>query len=536
MAADLAWIMRRFEALKTQRMPHEATWRDCFDHSHPLRGMGLSGDTISGADGAQAKRAALLHSVATDSTSTLASALIGGTMPASARWFEVDVPGADDEGKAWLDIEAKELHTDIHSSNFDSVNSECALDLVIAGWFPLFPDIDDEYGGFRFEEWPISQCYIGASKLGGPVDTIAREYAPTAEQALKEFPSGVSATTRKMAADTPDKPVQLVRLIYPRADGYEGAKLARNLPFASCTYEAATKHLVKEAGYHEFPVIAPRFELLPNSAYAVGKMFDALPDARELNELMKMEKQAGALNILPPFQAVDDGVINTGAIKRLQSGKLYAVAEVGNIAPITNGADFKLALTSEERLEARIRRTLMADQLSPVDGPVRTATEIHARVALIRQLLGPNYGRVQAEWLAAMVTRCFMLKYRRGAMRPPPPSIAGKPFTIRFISPMARSQRQEDVSAMDRYEQSLAAQEQAGVRGAMDNYDWDAAARMRAELLGVPRQLIPDQKTIARKRAAAASAEQAAQQQQLMASAQETMIDAAGKRMANAGA
>lgn len=536
MAADLAWCLRRVDALKGDRQPHESTWRDCFDHSMPLRGIGLSGDNSSGADGAASKQAALLHGVATDGCTTLASAFVGGTTPASARWFELDVPGADDDGKEWLDLEGKDLHTDIHSSNFDSVGFECALDMVIAGWFPLLADVDEEKGGFFFEQWPLSQCYIGASRLGGSIDTIAREYVMSAEQCVKEHREAkVSAATAKAALEKPDTPVQMVRLIYPRPSGQEGAKLARNLPFASVTYEATAKHCVHESGYHEFPLAVPRWALLPNSAYAVGRMFDALPDARELNELKRMEKQAAALNILPPFKATDDGVLNVGAIKRLQSGKLYAVAEMDNIAPIITGAQFDLAVSSEERLEAAIRRTLMADQLGAVDGPTKTATEIHARVALIRQLLGPAYGRLQAEYLSSLVVRCFMLKYRRGGMRPPPKSIAGQPFHVRFISPMARSQRLEDVSAMDRYEQSLvAAATSTGNMEVLDQYDWDGAERMRAELLGVPRSLIPDTKLIAKKRAERQRAQQAQQAQAMQQQAQQTMIDAAGKRYAGA--
>jgi hypothetical protein len=501
-----------------------------------LRGAGLSGDTITTADSAATKQAMLLHGVATDGCGTLASAFVGGTTPASARWFETEVQGADDEGKAWLDIEAKELHTDIHASNFDSVNYECALDLVVFGWFPLFVDIKEDTGEFFFEEWPLAQCFIGSSRLGGSVDTIAREYMMTAEQCVKEFGGSVSATTAKLAEEKPETEVQLVRLIYPRTTGSEGARLARNLPFASCTYETATKHLVRESGYHEFPLMVPRWQLLPNSSYAVGRMFDALPDSRELNTLKAMEKQAAALSILPPMKATDDGVLNVGGIKRLQSGKLYAVADIDNIQPIITNAQFNLAVSSEERLEASIRRTLMSDQLGPVDGPVRTATEIHTRVALIRQLLGPAYGRLQAEYLAALVVRCFMLKYRRGAMSPPPDSIAGQPFNVRFINPMARSQRLEDVAAMDRYEQSLAAAAAAGRPEVMDQYDWDAAERYRAELLGVPRHLIPDTKKIAKARAARAEQQQQEQQQQMAMQAQQTMVDAAGQRMAKAGA
>lgn len=535
MAADVAALTRRLGQLKSDRQQHEPTWQECFDFSLPKRGIGLNGgSTTDPAGQAATKRAELLDGTATDGVTTLAAAIVGGTTPASARWFEIEIEGADDAGKQWADAEATALHADIHGSNYDSIAAEAAQDIVCAGWMPLF--IDAKPGaGLVFDEWPLHQCYIASSQPGGPVDTIFREYTQTAEQCVAQYGAKVSAAVSKAAAEHPDKPITLLRAIYPRANGQDGARLAMGLPFASVTFEVESKLLLRESGYHEFPVIVPRWSLLPGSVYATGRMLDALPDEKELCELKRMEKQAAALNILPPFKATDDGVLNVGSIKRLQSGRLYAVADMDNIQPITTGANMQLAVSDEERLQRAIRRILMADQLQPADGPAMTATEVHARVALIRQMLGPIYGRLQAEWLAPMVIRCFMLKFRAGGMAPPPDSIAGKPFTVKFIGPNARAQRLEDVTAMDRHETGLIGIATAtGKVEILDQYDWDEAARTKAELLGVPRKLIPDARDVAKVRAARAQA-QAEQQQQAMAQqAQTTMIDAAGKRMAAA--
>jgi hypothetical protein len=535
MAADIAALHRRLGSLKSDRQQHEPTWADCFDHSLPKRGIGLNGGSTTDPAGQAAdKRAELLDGTATDGVTTLSAAIVGGTTPSSARWFEIEIDGADDAGKQWADAEATALHTDIHGSNYDSIAAEAAQDVVVAGWMALF--IDAVPGaGLVFDEWPLHQCFIAASKPGGMVDTIMREYTQTAEQCVAEFGTKVSGAVSKAAAETPDKPITLLRAIYPRADGQEGATLATRLPFASVTFEVEQKHILRESGYHEFPLVVPRWSLLPGSVYATGRMLDALPDEKELCELKRLEKQAAALNILPPFKATDDGVLNVGSIKRLQSGRLYAVADMDNIQPITTGANMQLAVSDEERLQAAIRRTLMSDQLSPRQGPVVSATEIHAQVALLRQQLGPIYGRMQAEWLAPMVIRCFMLKFRAGGMAQPPDSIAGKPFTVKFIGPNARSQRLEDVTAMDRHEAGLInIAANTGKVEVLDQYDWDEAARTKAELLGVPRKLIPDARLVAKVRQQRAQAQQEQQQQAAAQQAQATVIDAAGKRMAAA--
>ena len=102
--------------------------------------------------------------------------------------------------------------------------------------------------------------------------------------------------------------------------------------------------------------------------------------------------------------------------------------------PLLTGADFNVAFTAEERLQASIRKIMMADQLQPQDGPAMTATEVHVRVALIRQLLGPVYGRFQAEYLQPLVERCFGIAFRAGVFPPAPESLRA-PTSTCVISP-----------------------------------------------------------------------------------------------------
>jgi hypothetical protein len=64
---------------------------------------------------------------------------------------------------------------------------------------------------------------------------------------------------------------------------------------------------------------------------------------------------------------------------------------------------------------------------------------------------------------------------------------------MKYLSPIARAQKLVDVQAMDRYETTLAQEVAAGVQHVADNYNWDKAARRRAELLGVPTDLMVDE-------------------------------------------
>lgn len=534
MAADIVKLEGELQQLETLRQPHELLWRDCFDYSLPLRGDGLVGTNVFDGQGAMIKRARLLDGTAADAVEVQAAGIQGGTTPASAPWFELDVEGSTEADKKWLEKSAVTLHGWIHNSNYDSTRYECLLDNEGAGWFVLYCDQDRKNGGFAFEQWPIAECYIASSWPGGPVSRVTRKWKITADQAVSMYGSAVSGKTLELSRTKPHTLVELVRAIYPRGSN-GGSGMMRDAPIASCTYERAQKHLISESGYHEMPCIVPRWRLIPGSAYGVGPMYNALPDCRELNELTLGEKQALQMSILPPFKATDDGAFNPGSVRRLASGKIYAVADMDNLQPIVTGARPQDASAKAERLQAAIRRALMADVLQfRQDGPQMTAAEVHARVAQTRQILGPQYGRIQSEELAPTVERAFGVAYRAGVFGQAPETLAGRPFKVKYKSPFARAQRLEDVVAMNEYELDLGMQAQAGMTEALDVYDWDKARRRKAELKGVPLDLMRDADQIAEVRDARAKATQEAQAKLEQQDAASKMQDATAQRMVNA--
>lgn len=523
---DLATaITKRLGALKPLRQLHEQTWRECFDYTHPLRGSGLQGTDLDAQSGKQ-RKARILDGTGTDGARTLASALVGGLTPPNALWFKMERRQASQDELTWFDNSSESLWENIHASNYDAQAYELMTDVVDAGWGVLYIDEDRQKGGFAFELWPMSECYCATTKTGGAIDTVYREFQYTAEQAVKEYGAdNLSPDTVKLARDKPDERVDFVHAIYPRETYAVNALRAKNLPIASCHVEVKAKKLVRESGYHEMPAIAPRWMVLPKSVYAVGPAFDALPDMKELNEIKALELANLDIAVAGMWIAEDDGVLNPRTIK-IGARKVIVANSVDSMKPLTTGADFQITFTKEEMLRNAIRKAFMADQLDPQDGPVKTATEIHVRVELIRQLLGPMYGRIQSEYLRPLLDRCFGLALRAsqrlwamgmpGVFDPPPDTLKGKEFSIKFISPLARAQSLEEVSAMDRHEAALGAI--AAVKPeVLDTYNFDAAARKRSQLLGVPQSLIPSEDDVTATREARVKAQDAQQQQQVAA-------------------
>jgi hypothetical protein len=534
MAADPVKITKRLDALKAKRSGFESDWRDCFEMTFPERGSGLSGEVIDSTQ-ARSKTAARLDSTGTDASRILASALMSGMTPANSRWFALDVGNESDEERKWLDDASDTIWKNIHAANFDAAAFECMLDVVPAGWCVLFTDINRHAGGgYAFEQWPISECFIASTRQDGRVDTVYRKYAMSALQAAETFGiENLSSKSRDKVLNKPDDLIQFVRVVEPRKVYTAGAKLSRNMPFASCDVELDGKHLVREQGFEEFPCSVPRWTIIPQSHYAVGPAFHALPDMLELTELVRLEKAAADLAVSGMWIAEDDGVLNPRTVK-VGPRKIIIANSVNSMKELKSGADFRVSFTMKSQLQAQIRKTLMADQLQPQDSPAMTATEVHVRVNLIRQLLGPVYGRLQVEWLQTLIERCFGLAFRAGVLGRPPESLWARDFHVRYISPLARAQRLEDVTAMDRIEQGLMLKAQMKPE-ILDVYDWDGAEELRSQFLGVPGKLMRTDKELAAIRKERADAQaQAQQKDQSIAMAQAASGNDAGAKVMGA--
>jgi hypothetical protein len=497
-------LIRRLGMMKAERTKHEHIWRACIEVCYPELAEGLNGDQVD-ASTAQTKKAEQMDSTATDSVRMLASQVMGGMTPANAVWPAFDVGDETDEEQRWLDHAGERVWEGIHGANYDAAKFEALLFVMCAGWMVLF--IDEDGDALTFQQFPIGQCYLAASRPGGRIDTLFRCFKLTAEQAVATYGDKLSAKVHDDARQKPDTMHEFLHAVYPRTEYTPGSKLPRNLPFASCHVEISTKQLVRESGYHEQPFVAPRWTQIPGSPYATGPMSAALPTVRRLNELLKLETVALARAAAGVYVAADDGVLNPRTV-RVRGGTVIVANDVNSIKELPTGANFNVTFTKADEMRAEIRRVLMADQLQPQDGPAMTATEVHVRVALIRQLLGPLYGRFQAEDLAPTVERVFGLMYRRGRPelggRPGPVDIDDMPesltntkYRVRFDNPLARAQRLEEVTAIERTVVLAGTMAQQGKPEVLDLIDGDESLRLAAKGLGAPAAMLRDEKALA---------------------------------------
>lgn len=522
-----AQIVDQYSKLKDARAPLNETYRDAYAYTYPVRGAAFNTGTLDGvsnATSARSQMATRFDASTADSVRLLASSIFSSLTPSALNYFGLSLIHANVEeedmatdAKEWLEDASEKLHQLIHASNYDGIALEFFEDIVIAGQAGLYVELNRN-GELQFEQWPLYSMFGKDTYRTGRIDSVYRLLQLTAAQAVDRFGlKNVSDAVKSQYDADPHniKTFEFVHCIRPRikSDGkLSQGKLKTNMPFESLYVDLKTKELVMESGYEELPVIIPRWKRIPDTDSAFGPIYDVLPDIKMINRIHEMLLQSTDISINGIWKAYNDGVCNPSAIN-LTGGSVVAVSSMDNFQPLTVAGDIKVATAEIARLQAQIRRALLADQLGPAEKQNMTATEIQTRTQIIRQVLGPIFSRLQAEFLQPLITRCFGLCYRSGQLGNPPESLKGQIFNIVYRTPLSRDQRRMDLDAMTSFEQSLFALLQAGKTEIMDLYDMDAAMRKKAGLLNVDVSLIRDEAAVRKIRKERADA-QAAQQQQ----------------------
>ena len=545
---DSVQILKRLSQLKSDRIKHEAHWKECYKYCAPERQQSFT-DVSALALETERKQARtdLYDTTAVEGIQLLVSSIVSGTTSPVSLWFKsipsgVDTPSQLTQGEQWLNLVDNFIFRNIHSSNFDSEVTDFLTDLVVAGWAVLFADTNREKGGFTFNTWSIGNCYISSTQASGLIDTIYREFELSAEQIVSEFGIDNVSDKVKTALDKkPDQKFILVQAIFPRdkklVKGEAGQRVSTAMPFASYTIEAQSKHTLKESGYEEFPCIVSRFKKIPDSHYGLGMGSMVISDCKTTNQLMKLSLQTAELNLGGLWISQHDGVINPNTL-RIRPNAIIAANSVDAIKRLDTGsANVGMGLDFLQHFQAKIKRTLMSDQLTPQGSSPLTATEIQARVNVYRNQLGAIFSRMQSEYLQTLLERVWGLSMRSGMLPPAPEELMqASRISFNFLNPMASSQKLSWVTSIQELMLNVGQMAQIDPT-VMDNLNMDAMVQICADALAVPTEAIRTDEEIAELRQAKQEQQQAMQEQQqqqaLMSQVGQTGLDIAKDQAKN---
>lgn len=528
--------MRRLEALKAERSSWLDHWRDLARHIRPTRGRFLEQRPNDGAK----RYGDIINSKAVESAGFLASGMMANTTNPGRQWFKLATP--DRELSRWGPVRGW-LGTLERSTSeaFASSNTYAALHIVhgdlgtfATGVMYLEEDVKD---AIRAYVWPVGQYVLAASDRGA-IDTAGREFSMTVEQLVAKFGRDACSQVVKGLYDRGEygQWVKVAHIIEPRRDAQPGRLDQRSMPWASVWFEvnaSDSEGLLREGGYHEFPVMAPRWEVSGEGVYGDNcPGMACLGDARAIQLGEKRLAQQTDFVTRPPLRGpaqLKRASLIPGDYTAMPGHAAQQIVEP--IVRVESGHISETRLSIAEH-EKRIGSAHYADlwlAFSQFQDGKLTATEVEARTQERLIQLGPVVVRLVPELLDPLIERTVGILLRRGGLPPPPRELQGQRLTIEHQSTLVLAQRLGIVKAMERSAQfamALAASPQ--LSGGLDKLNVDKMIDRYGEVIGLDPDLLRPEAEVAALRKARAQQAQAQQMGEAMATAAKGARDLAG--------
>lgn len=447
--------IKRFERAKSRKTNWSEYYQDTLDYVAPHREN--FDDDEEGAR--KDSRGLVFDSTAIDAGSKFVSNLQSSLLPPMREWIDL-TPGSrtqddDDLAKTLADIQ-EIMFAALRNSNFDTQMSESFYDLLV-GTGSLLVQKGTKSQPFRFVSVPLSEIVLEEGVAGRP-DAAWREWKLPARNIEKTWPDAkISKELKEKIENKPDEKICIiegtvpeeVEITYPegkkKVDGYRYYVIDADEKKELVTRNMATS-----------PWVIFRWEALPGEIYGRGPALKALPDIKTLNKVKELLLKNASINVAGIWQADDDGVVNLENIK-LEPGTIVpkAVNSKG-LQALSTAGDINLAQLVINDLRNSINNMFFADPLGPIDAPVKTATELSLRQSELSKRIGSAFGRLQYELIKPLVNRLLSILDELQLIDLGDFRVDGSVIDIEHVSPLARAQDEEDVTAILRYLEMLA--------------------------------------------------------------------------------
>lgn len=507
---DAEDLLARHRQLADERRGFEQHWQDLGEVMLPRRAdfTGAGRGTTQGEKRTETQ----FDGTPLQAARGLAAAIDGMLRSRSQRWFSikpVDPRVAErSEIKRWLEAAEDILFNAFYDprARFLQRTAEVDLDLVVFGTGALF--VGERPGDRRllFRAHHLKDIVL-AENADGAIDTVFRSFELTARQAVQQFgEADVGEKIREAVKDGKlESPFRFLHAVMPRADRNPAKRSAKNMPFASVFVDVESQEIVSEGGYPEFPYVVPRWDTAAGEIYGRSPGMLALPDAKTLNQMAKTILRAGHKVVDPPLLMPDDGVKSgprtwPGGITYYDADMLSRTGGRPPISPLVTGANIPLGREMQHDVREQVWAAFFRNVLQlPGAGPQMTATEIIQRKEEFIRVIGPTFGRLEADYTAPMVERAFAVLSRAGMIPPPPDGIdAGLRFD--YASPITLARRQVEAAALQKTIAELAPVFEANP-AVLDNFDHDRLVRDVAEANGLPQRWLKPEEQVAEERA-----------------------------------
>ncbi|MGJ7086467.1 portal protein [Morganella morganii] len=515
-------LNKQLSQLKAERLSFESHWRELSDFTRP-RSTRFTASEVNRGDRRNSK---IIDPAAVMAARTLSSGMMSGITSPARPWFRLATPDRDlmDYGpvKLWLETVEQRMNEVFNRSNLYQSLPLMYEDL---GTFATgaMAVVADPQRVIRTVPFPTGSFYI-ANGADLSVDTAVREFSMTVRQVITEFGMDAVSDTVKSQWNSGQygQWVNVVHAVYPNLDRQTGKLEAKHKAYKSVYYEATSTDdkLLRESGYDEFPIMAPRWEVNGEDVYGSScPGMVALGSVKALQLLQRRKAQMIDKITNPPLQA--PASIKSQRISTIPGGINYLpMADVNNqIKPLfqipANGTNGLLEDIQDTRQIIDhayfVDLFRMMQTVNTRSMPVEAVAEMREEKLL---MLGPVLQRLDSELLDKLINRTFSVMAENNLLPVPPDEMQGMQLKVEYISVMAQAQKAIGVSSIERFIGFTSGIGQFKP-DALDKINVDETIDAYAASIGVPPSVVATNEQVAQIRENRAQQQAMAQQMQM---------------------
>ncbi|EPZ5358092.1 portal protein [Cronobacter sakazakii] len=511
-------LTKQLGMLEQERTTFEPHWRELSDFIIPRGSRFLTSEANRG----DRRNNKIVDPTATMANRTLSSGMMSGITSPARPWFKLATPDPEmmDYGpvKLWLETVQNRMNDMFNKSNLYQSLPIIYSSLGTFGTGALAVLEDDE-DVIRTMPFPVGSYYIANSPRLS-VDTCFRKFSMTVRQLVREFGlNSVSSSTKSAFENgTYEKWVDVVHAVYPNMNRETGKMNAKNKAFRSVYFEVGGDNdkVLRESGYDEFPVMAPRWEVNGEDVYGSscpGMIALGQVKALQLEQRRKAQQIDKQTN--PPM--IGPTSLKTQRVSLLPGDITYVDQVTGaeglrpaymvnpNLGDLLGDIQDTRQLINSAYF---VDLFMMLQNVNTRSMPVEAIIEMKEEKLL---MLGPVLERLNDEFLDPLIDRAFSMMARKNMLPPPPDVMQGMPLRIEYISVMAQAQKAIGLSSLERFVGFVGNLASAKPE-ALDKLDVDQAIDNYAVMSGVsPTVVVPQEQ------AQQTRNDRAQQQQQAMA-------------------
>jgi len=339
----------------------------------------------------------------------------------------------------------------------------------------------------RFTSLTAGEYWIDAGD-DGRINTMYRELYMPARNIVRRWGNERVTDKVRTAAEgnDPFHLFKLIQVVEPR-EGRDTSKIdTLNMPYSSVYFEPDGQDVLRESGFDECPIAAPRWSVVGSAVYDTGPGHMVLRQVKLLQEENMTKLKAAHKMVDPPV--IGPTALNKKGINTLPGGKNYMDADkIAQFGALYNvNYDINAAIESIHDVRNIIERSLYTDLfIMMVEKDNMTATEILERKQEKLFTLGPAIEKQTDELLDPVIDFTYSAAARRGILPPAPPELQGENLEIEYISTLAQAQKLAGLEQMRAYVGVGMDLAQLNPE-VVDKIDVDAIMDEAADVTGIP--------------------------------------------------